>query len=57
MLGEIQYLVYEAAKEQGCPSDRLDDVWMGINASSFQLPTSRKQIESDVSIVMRGLGL
>lgn len=43
---EVRRLVNEVAIENGCPTDRLDDVWAVV--SSLELPMTKRHLEDDV---------
>lgn len=47
---EVRRLVDETAIENGCPTDRLDDVWAVV--SSLELPMTKKHLENDVLFAM-----
>mgnify|MGYP007003537046 FL=1 len=51
----MRIVVNESAIKQGCPEDRLFDVWHIVHA--LEAPQSQKQVDSDVHYALTELGL
>lgn len=51
----IKEEVAKSAIKQGCPEDRVDDVWEAVR--TLELPQSQQQLYRDVFLAMREMGL
>lgn len=52
---DMRLVVYESALSQGCPEDRLFDVWAIVH--KLEAPLSQKQVDGDVAFAMKRLGV
>ncbi len=51
----IKEEVVKSAIKQECPANRVDDVWESVR--TLELPQSQNQLDRDVFLAMREMGL
>jgi len=51
----IKEEVIKSAIKQECPVDRIEDVWESVR--TLELPQSQQQLDRDVFLAMREMGL